>query len=313
MLLYLRDTALCYTIETRYENVKYLPTIRLQPNLKPVTSLQDALSFTDIIVFAIPHEFVEDICFKINDLILAQSPIGISLCKGLYSDSNGNLERVSQRIERMIGIQMGVLSGANVAIQVAKRQHCEATVCPPLDCPSYPNQQHLQSVLRALFNTDYFKITFSNDHATVEMCGALKNIIACGAGIVDGLGFGINTKAAIIGCGFREQIAFIKHFNPKFEHNTLFESCGISDLIASSFGGRNRKVSEAFARERHNLQSLENNLLNGQKLQGPNTAKSVYKILVKHKLVEQFPFITCIYKIFYENQDPTTIINSIQA
>lgn len=307
--LYLRDVNLCAAIENNRENAKYLPTIRLQSNLKPLTSLEDALSLADIVIFAVPHEYVTEICYKINDLHgLARRPVGISLIKGLQFDSTGNLERISQVIERMIGINVGVLSGANVAIEVAKRQYCEATLCVPKS-----EDKHMERILSALFNTDYFKVTTSEDQATVELCGALKNVIACGAGLVDGLGFGINTKSALIACGFRELAYFVRLFNPEFSMATLFANCGIADVIASSFGGRNRKVGEAFVRDSSDLAFLEQKLLKGQKLQGPNTALSVYRLLDKQNRLENFPFFASIHLIFNEGRDPKIVLDAIRA
>lgn len=308
VLLYLRDLPLCEAIEKKRENVKYLPTIRLQTNLKPLTSLEEALSLTDIIIFAVPHEFVEEICYKINDLHgLARRPVGVSLVKGLHFDENGNLERISQVIERMIGIKVGVLSGANVAIEVAKRQYCEATLCPPAT-----EDRQFATVLMSLFSSSYFKVTVSDDQSTVEICAALKNIIACGAGLVDGLGYGINTKSAAIACGFRELVTFVQLYNPQYDPKTLLSSCGIADTIASCFGGRNRRVGEAFVRDSSDLAVLEKKLLKGQKLQGPTTAKNVYRLLEREQRQKEFPFFTAVHRIFHQGHDPKTLLQAIR-
>ncbi len=138
-----------------------------------------------------------------------------------------------------------------------------------------------------------------------------------GAGFSDGLDFGDNTKAAVIRLGLMEMIAFARLFctASPVSPATFLESCGVADLITTCYGGRNRKIGEAFARtgkvclalrfERYlifswcscaalnisvccqTIEELEKELLNGQKLQGPATAAEVHQILKHKNLVEK--------------------------
>ena len=90
------------------------------------------------------------------------------------------------------------------------------------------------------------RVSVVSDTQIVEICGALKNIVACAAGFCDGLKCGDNTKAATIRLGLKEMMKYGEHFYPGGNPATYFESCGVADLITTCYGGRNRKVSEAF-------------------------------------------------------------------
>merc|ERR1719238_1420730 len=125
-------------------------------------------------------------------------------------------------------VNMSVLMGANVANEVAKGDFAEATIgCTDLA---------IGEKWVKLFNTSDFACSAVEDVAGAELCGALKNVVALGAGFCDGLGYGGNTKAAIIRIGWEEMAAFIRHFHPGVKDSTLLESCGVADLITTCFG-----------------------------------------------------------------------------
>ncbi|MGH0149487.1 UNVERIFIED_CONTAM: hypothetical protein FKN15_045145 [Acipenser sinensis] len=149
------------------------------------------------------------------------------------------------------------------------------------------NVQHGQ-IFKELFQTPNFRITVVEECDTVELCGALKNIVAVGAGFCDGLGLGDNTKAAVIRLGLMEMVAFAKLFcKGTVTSVTFLESCGVADLITTCYGGRNRKVAETFVKTKKSIEELEKEMLNGQKLQGPQTSAEVYKILKNKNMVNK--------------------------
>lgn len=188
--------------------------------------------------------------------------------------------------------------------QVAQDEFCEATI----GCADAAAGQTWQ----VCFHRPSFNVSIVRDVAGVELCGALKNVVALGAGFCDGVGFGANTKAAIVRLGLREMQQFSALFFAGVDAETFFESCGMADLITTCYGGRNRKCAEAFARLGRGAQweAVEAELLNGQKLQGTLTCQDVHACLVAKGPDAQarFPLLEAIYAISFEERDPATIV-----
>ena len=145
------------------------------------------------------------------------------------------------------------------------------------------------------------------------MCGALKNIIACASGIVQGLEYGENTKSVVIRIGLLEMIRYTREFGEKAKLSTFFESCGVADLITTCYGGRNAQIAREFVIQRKSIQDLEKELLNGQKSQGPQTAAEVNFMLKKRDLEENFPLFTAVHRIFTREMEPEKLIDVLRS
>jgi glycerol-3-phosphate dehydrogenase (NAD+) len=231
--------------------------------------------------------------------VLKPEAKAISLIKGIDFDDKG-VVLISDIIAKGLSLEVSVLMGANVANEVAQDQFCEATI-------GCRNPEH-RPLYKTLFDAPTFRITVVSDTVGVELCGALKNIVAIGAGFSDGLGFGGNTKAAIIRIGLQEIMRFCKKFYTGVQDATFFESCGVADLITTCFGGRNRKCAEAFVKSGKSWEDIEKEMLNGQKLQGTLTAAEVYQVLRRTGSVAEFPFFTTVYRIAFAGEPPAKIV-----
>ncbi|KAJ8378296.1 hypothetical protein AAFF_G00244310 [Aldrovandia affinis] len=291
-------------INTDHENVKYLPGHKLPQNVLAVPELLDAVKGADILVFVIPHQFVGRVCDTIKGHIKSDA-VGMSLIKGVDEGPEG-LKLISDIIREKLGITMTVLMGANIANEVAEEKFCETTI----GCKS---KEH-GPVLKELMQTTNFRVTVVEEADVVEICGALKNVVAVGAGFCDGLGFGDNTKAAVIRLGLMEMIAFARVFctSGPVSPTTFLESCGVADLITTCYGGRNRKIAEAFAKTGKTIEELEKEMLNGQKLQGPATAAEVNHILKHKNMVEKFPLFNAVYQICFQGHPVKEFITCLQ-
>ncbi|XP_071942866.1 glycerol-3-phosphate dehydrogenase [NAD(+)], cytoplasmic-like [Antedon mediterranea] len=290
-------------INTTHENVKYLKGYKLPENVVAVPDVVEAAKGATILVFVLPHQFVPGICKKLKGTI-ERGTYGISLIKGLMnSEGQAGIELISKYINRELDIPVSVLMGANLAPEVAAGNFCETTIgC--IDKIQGP-------ALKSLFQSDSFRVVVVNDSTAVELCGALKNIVAVGAGIVDGLGLGDNTKAAVIRLGLMEMMSFAKKFYDGIQTETFLESCGVADLVTTCYGGRNRRVAEAFVKTGKSIEELEKELLNGQKLQGPQTAHEVHVMLKDKGIENSFPLLTAVYRICYEDKPANQLISCL--
>uniref|UniRef100_A0AAQ5X352 Glycerol-3-phosphate dehydrogenase [NAD(+)] n=1 Tax=Amphiprion ocellaris TaxID=80972 RepID=A0AAQ5X352_AMPOC len=265
-------------INTEHENVKYLPGHKLPKNVVAVPDITDAMKGAKILIFVIPHQFISKLCDQMKPHI-TEGTIGISLIKGIDEGPEG-LTLISDIIREKLEIEVSVLMGANIASEVADEKFCETTIGAKNEANGV--------IFKELLQTPNFRINVVQESDTVELCGALKNIVAVGAGFCDGLG-----------CG-------------QVNSTTFLESCGVADLITTCYGGRNRKVAEAFARTSKSIAELEAEMLNGQKLQGPQTSAEVYKILQKKGMVNEFPLFAAVYQICFEGKEVKEFITCLQ-
>lgn len=280
-------------INSQHENVKYLPGRKLPENIVAVPDIIEAANDADYLIIVLPHQFIARSCAPLKGKLKADAQV-ISLVKGFDIVPGGGIRLISDVIKEIFGeeVPVSVLMGANIAHEVADNKFCETTIgSSPL-----LTSDHRQNLFK-MFNTANFRVTVVTDAVTVEICGALKNIVACGAGFVDGLRCGDNTKAAVIRLGLMEMIKFTELFYQNTKRATFLESCGVADLITTCYGGRNRKVSEAFVTSGKTIEELESEMLGGQKLQGPETAAEVNFMLKAKGMEDQFPLFTAVHHI----------------
>ena len=307
-------------INELHENVVYLPGIALPPNIVACPDIKECVTDATMMVFVIPHNFLAPIVPKMEGAF-AKGAIGCSLIKGIEFEKSGEKKPILisdlLKTEMAKGpgapeVKMSVLMGANVANEVAKGDFAEATI----GCDSEANGEKWCK----LFNTDDFSVTAVKDVAGAELCGALKNVVALGAGFCDGVGFGGNTKAAIIRIGLKEMASFCDLFygDRQIQKETLLESCGLADLVTTCFGGRNRKCAEIFAKNvkagtKKDWATIEAEELNGQKLQGTGTCEDVMTAIKAKNAESKFPLFCKIHKIAFEGDAPEALIEVGQA
>jgi glycerol-3-phosphate dehydrogenase (NAD+) len=173
------DQSLADVINERHENPKYLPGIPLPANLVAIGSLDQICNDCDVLVFCIPHQFMRSVLSQMRGKCKSHCKC-LSLGKGLFFNDRGP-ELLSAMIADELGIEsarVGVLAGANVANDVAADDFVESTFA----CDDGEMASHFFNLVKCLFQSPAFRLKRVNDKQSVEILGALKNVIAMGAG-----------------------------------------------------------------------------------------------------------------------------------
>ncbi|KAE8149476.1 NAD-dependent glycerol-3-phosphate dehydrogenase N-terminus-domain-containing protein [Aspergillus avenaceus] len=314
-----------------HENIKYLPGIKLPENVVANPDLGDAVKDATILVFNLPHQFIEKTLSQMQGKCLPYAR-AISCVKGV-DVSDGTVTLFSELIMEKLGIYCGSLSGANIAPEVAAEKFSETTIgydAPPMDLKAEdgsPSENRIKvdeqrqaktkptsvklkrvpkelvtvdgELLRTLFGRPYFHVNVLQDVAGVALSGALKNVVALASGFVAGKEWGENGKAAVIRVGILEMVKFGRTWFPRSVDEKTFteESAGIADLVASCSAGRNFRCAKHAVEKGVSVDEIEQTEMNGQKLQGTSTARSVHEFLEKHGKVDDFPLFSAVYGI----------------
>ncbi|ANZ75813.1 BA75_01984T0 [Komagataella pastoris] len=285
-------------INEEHENVKYLPGVKLPKNLHATPDLLAVASPADILVFNVPHQFLSRILTQLKGKIKPTAR-AISCLKGLNVEKN-SCQLLSTQIENELNIHCGVLSGANLAPEIARECWSETTVAyvKPKDYRGKYDDVTPFTIKHLFHRPAYFHVQVIEDIAGASLGGALKNVIALAVGFVDGLNWGDNAKGAIIRLGLREMIHFGHTYFPGAKSYTLTcESAGAADLITSCAGGRNFKVGREIAATGKPAEQVEAELLNGQSAQGIITAAEVYEFLSSKGDLDSYPLLITVYLI----------------
>ena len=275
-------------IESKNENLQYLPGIKIPNNLIADHSMKNVLAGSEIIVFAVPSQFFRKTMQELKPYFKSQ--IVVSVTKGL---EHATSKRMSEIIEDELGkkTRIAVLSGPNHAEEVSKKMPTATVVAS--------NDKATGKIVADCFGTNMFKVYQLNDVAGVEICGALKNISAIATGVCDGFGFGDNARASIITLGLMEMNNFGRNFGAK--RGTVYGLAGVGDLIATctSSHSRNRFVGESLARGK-SMEQIKKEM-HGMIAEGVPTAKAVYEHSAKHNI--EMPLTLQAYKVLFEKKN----------
>ncbi|HRZ39503.1 MAG TPA: NAD(P)H-dependent glycerol-3-phosphate dehydrogenase [Candidatus Omnitrophota bacterium] len=283
------------------ENKKFLPGIRFPKDLHATSDLEEAIRNSSIVVLSTPSQYLDQVLKRIkkthtyNSL---KSKTLLSIVKGI---DTRKLLCMSDLIKQELGkLRFAVLSGPTIAREVALGVPSTAVVAST----NHQAAKHIQK----LFNSQTFRIYRSSDVAGVELGGSLKNVIAIACGVCDGLGYGTNTKSAILTRGLVEMIRLGTHLGARAK--TFYGLAGMGDLATTCFNplSRNRSVGQALGEGKTITQVLKHmNMV----AEGVETSKAVEKISRRSHI--DMPICHEVYQIITRNKSPKKAVSDLMS
>lgn len=277
----------------------FIPELVFSENIEFTGSLEYAIADTDLIIIAVPSHIVRTIISEISAYI-PNDAIIVNLAKGIENDS---LMTMSQVIHSTGGIEYNrivTLSGPSHAEEVARQV--------PTTLVAASSSLEAAHLVQHIFANHVMRVYTNNDILGVELGGSLKNVIAIASGICDGIGFGDNTKAALLTRGIVE----ITRLGIKMgaERETFAGLSGIGDLIVTCLSkhSRNRFVGEEIGKGR----SL-NEILSEMKMvaEGVKTATSVHQLVKKYEV--EMPISEIMYKVLFKDLNPVQAVRALMT
>jgi len=279
------------------ENSDYLPGFRLADNIEPLASLDDAVREAGYLLVAIPSKGFRDLLQQLKTLIDA-SPLLFWASKGFEIETGKLLHEVID--EEMPRQRYGVISGPTFAAEVARNLPAAIT------CAG--NQPPATEAFAEFLRGDHFRAYTTDDIVGVELGGALKNVLAIAVGIADGLGYGANTRAALITRGLAEIMRLAIALGARQE--TLMGLAGLGDIILTCTDdqSRNRRFGLALGRGKSVAQA---EIEVGQTVEGLRAAKAVHD--KAKSLALELPISEQVYQVLYDGKSPVDAVRDLES
>jgi glycerol-3-phosphate dehydrogenase (NAD(P)+) len=284
-------------LEKTRENKIKLPDIKINKDIIITSDLEYSIKGSEIIILSVPSALVKETSINISKYVNKEQLI-INTAKGFDLDTLNTLSTVIREV--LPDNEIAVLSGPSHAEEVARNIPTSILIA------SF--NKKIIRLVQDNFMNDNFRIYGSKDITGVEIGGAVKNVIALASGIADGLGFGDNTKAALMTRGFAE----IKRLGVKMgaKPSTLYGLSGIGDLIVTctSMNSRNRRAGILIG-QGYKLKEAEDKIK--MVIEGVNAAKACHSLMQKFDI--SMPITESVYNILFKDSDPKKEVISLMT
>ena len=281
-------------ILSRRENPSFLPGVHIPEVVHPTSDIQEAVADAGMLVAAVPSQYLRSVMAQVRGVTLRDAVV-VNVAKGI---ENGTLMTMSEMIHDTLPSldrsRVATLSGPSHAEEVVRKI--------PTTVVAASTDQATSKLVQSVFMTPWFRVYESTDLRGVEMGGALKNVIAIAAGIIDGANLGDNTKAAVMTRGIAEiariGVAMGAHVR------TFGGLSGIGDLMVTCMSrhSRNRHVGVEIGRGRALPEILSGMVMVAE---GVDTARAAHEL--SRRVQVETPIIDEVYKILFERK------NALQA
>lgn len=301
--LWLRDADVAAQIRQQRENRAYLPGIAVPDTVSPTLDLAEAASDAEIALVVIPSQFCRGVYRELRGAL----PSGAGLVSATKGLEVGRWRRMTEvAAEEAPGRPVAVLSGPSFALEVGQGQPTAVVVAA--------HDAALAESLQRAVSTPTFRAYASDDLVGVELCGALKNVIAIAAGILDGLGLGHNTVAALITRGLAEIGRLAVARGGRAE--TFSGLAGLGDLVLTCTGqlSRNRRLGQAVGRGQSLAEATAGIAGSGGH---PMVAEGVFTTLAACALAEasgvEMPIAFAMREVLHEGREPREAVLSLMS
>lgn len=299
VMLWAHDADVAETIRRDHVNAVYMPALKIDPRVVATTSLEEAAAFSDTIFMVVPSHYYRAVLTQILPHLHAPVDI-VSGTKGIENESLDRMSLIAQDVLGDLLRAFAVLSGPTFALEVARGDPTAAVVASRSDAFAH--------AVQGAFSNSTFRVYRTEDVVGVELAGSLKNVIAISAGVLEGLGLGSNTNAALVTRGLHEITKIGIALGGKLE--TFAGLAGMGDLVLTCTGAlsRNRKVGVALGRGK----TLGNILAETREIaEGVKTSKSAKELAERHEI--DMPITTEMYRVLYEGHEPRAAIQRLMT
>jgi len=297
-ILWARNPKIAARIVAEHANEDYLPGIALPPDLAATASIEEAVSGADVVVLGVPSHGLRAVLDTARPYLQPATPM-LSLSKGVEQET---LLRMTEVVADVLGDhrrdRIGVLTGPNLASEVAARQPTASVIAI--------GDADIASELQHVFMTATFRVYTNPDVVGCEIAGALKNVIALAAGVAHGLGYGDNTKAALITRGLAElaRLGIALGGDPM----TFSGLAGMGDLVATctSEKSRNRTVGVALGEGR----ALDE-IVAEMKMVAEGVKSTAAVLALAERVGVEMPIAEQVGAVLYEGRTPAEIVPAL--